>query len=101
MALSRGAMGLSAVCDCGISRSYSLTIYDVTTTLQSLWTRGRQCTSHSLASLYSVETLHAGLAWPMLGPFFRVSVSPPTCKQGCTGDGNTSPFACCGLDGVV
>ena len=25
MALPRGAMGLSAVCDCGISRSYSLT----------------------------------------------------------------------------
>ena len=28
MALPRGAMGLSAVCDCGISRSYSLTIFD-------------------------------------------------------------------------
>ena len=26
VALPRGAMGLSAVCDCGISRSYSLTI---------------------------------------------------------------------------
>ena len=26
MALPRGATGLSAVCDCGISRSYSLTI---------------------------------------------------------------------------
>ena len=26
MALPRGAMGLSAVCDCGISWSYSLTI---------------------------------------------------------------------------
>ena len=25
-ALPRGAMGLAAVCDCGISRSYSLTI---------------------------------------------------------------------------
>ena len=28
MALPRGAMGLSAVCDCGISGSYSLTIID-------------------------------------------------------------------------
>ena len=27
MALPRGAMGLYAVCDCGISRSYSLTIF--------------------------------------------------------------------------
>ena len=27
MALPRGATGLSAVCDCGISRSYSLTIF--------------------------------------------------------------------------
>ena len=27
MALPRGAMGLSAVCDCGISCSYSLTIF--------------------------------------------------------------------------
>ena len=27
MALPRGAMGLSAVCDCGISRSYLLTIF--------------------------------------------------------------------------
>ena len=27
--LPRGAMGLSAVCDCGISRSYSLTILNV------------------------------------------------------------------------
>ena len=26
MALPRGAMGLNAVCDCGISSSYSLTI---------------------------------------------------------------------------
>ena len=26
VALPRGAMGLSAVCDCGISRSYSVTI---------------------------------------------------------------------------
>ena len=26
-ALPRGATGLSAVCDCGISRSYSLTIF--------------------------------------------------------------------------
>ena len=26
MALSRGAMGLAAVCDCGISGSYSLTM---------------------------------------------------------------------------
>ena len=29
VALPRGAMGLSAVCDCGISRSYSLTIFAV------------------------------------------------------------------------
>ena len=29
MALPRGAMGLSAVCDCGISSSYSLTICGV------------------------------------------------------------------------
>ena len=28
MALPRGAMGWSAVCDCGISLSYSLTISD-------------------------------------------------------------------------
>ena len=27
MALPRSAMGLSAVCDCGISLSYSITIY--------------------------------------------------------------------------
>ena len=27
VALSHGAMGLSEVCDCGISRSYSLTIF--------------------------------------------------------------------------
>ena len=27
-ALFRGAMGLSAVCDCGISSSYSLTIFE-------------------------------------------------------------------------
>ena len=27
VALPRGATGLSAVCDCGISRSYSLTIF--------------------------------------------------------------------------
>ena len=27
MALPRGALGLSAVCDCGISRSYALTIF--------------------------------------------------------------------------
>ena len=27
VALPRGAMGLSAVCDCGISWSYSLTIF--------------------------------------------------------------------------
>ena len=27
LSLSRGAMGLSAVCDCGISWSYSLTIF--------------------------------------------------------------------------
>ena len=27
MAFPRGAMGLSAVCDCGISLSYSLTIF--------------------------------------------------------------------------
>ena len=27
VALPRGAMGLSAVCDCGISLSYSLTIF--------------------------------------------------------------------------
>ena len=27
MALPRGALGLSAVCDCGISCSYSLTIF--------------------------------------------------------------------------
>ena len=27
MALPRGAMGLPAVCNCGISRSYSLTIF--------------------------------------------------------------------------
>ena len=27
VALPRGSMGLSAVCDCGISLSYSLTIY--------------------------------------------------------------------------
>ena len=33
MALSRGAMGLSAVCDCGISLSYSLTILERTATL--------------------------------------------------------------------
>ena len=29
MALSRSAMGLSVVCDCGISCSYSLTIFYV------------------------------------------------------------------------
>ena len=29
MALPRGAMGLSAVCDCGISRSYSRTIFNI------------------------------------------------------------------------
>ena len=28
MTLPRDAMGLSAVCDCGISRSYSLNIFD-------------------------------------------------------------------------
>ena len=28
MALPRGALGLSAVCDCGISLSYSLTIFE-------------------------------------------------------------------------
>ena len=28
MALPRGANGLSAVCDCGISRSYTLTNYE-------------------------------------------------------------------------
>ena len=28
VALPRGAMGLSAVCDCGISLSYSLIIFD-------------------------------------------------------------------------
>ena len=27
VALPRGVMGLSAVCDCGISRSFSLTIF--------------------------------------------------------------------------
>ena len=31
VALPSDAMGLSAVCDCGISRSYSHTIFDVTT----------------------------------------------------------------------
>ena len=29
MALPRGAMGLSAVCDCGIFRSYSLSIFAI------------------------------------------------------------------------
>ena len=29
LALPRGAMGLSAVCDCGISWSYSLTIFGI------------------------------------------------------------------------
>ena len=29
VALPRGTMGLSAVCDCGISWSYSLTIFDL------------------------------------------------------------------------
>ena len=75
--------------------------YDVTTPVQSLWTRGRQCTSRSLTSVYSVETLHVGLTWPRLGPIFRVTVSLPTCKQGCTGDGTTYLFGCCGLAGVV
>ena len=28
VALPRGAMGLSAVCDCGISLSYSLTLFE-------------------------------------------------------------------------
>ena len=28
VALPRGAMGFSAVCDCGISGSYSLTIFE-------------------------------------------------------------------------
>ena len=32
MALPRGGMGLSAVCDCGISLSYSLTIFRVNAT---------------------------------------------------------------------
>ena len=27
MTLPRGVMGLSAVCDCGISRSYSLSVF--------------------------------------------------------------------------
>ena len=31
MALTRGTMGLSVVCDCGISCSYSLTIFGVLT----------------------------------------------------------------------
>ena len=30
VALPRGAMGVSAVCDCGISRSYSFTIFTLT-----------------------------------------------------------------------
>ena len=33
VALPRSVMGLSAVCDCGISWSYSLTILDVASTL--------------------------------------------------------------------
>ena len=34
MALPRGAMGLSVVCDCGISGSYSLTIFETSGDLQ-------------------------------------------------------------------
>ena len=33
-ALPRGAMGLSAVCECGISSSYSITIFIA---ISSLW----------------------------------------------------------------
>ena len=35
MALPHEALGLSAVCDCGISRSYSLTIFDCI--LDAMW----------------------------------------------------------------
>ena len=34
MALPRGAVGLSAVCDCGISCSYSLTIFGLVNVYQ-------------------------------------------------------------------
>ena len=37
MALPRGAMGLSAVCDCGISRSYSLTIFGTANMTFNFW----------------------------------------------------------------
>ena len=36
VALPHGAMGLSAVCECGISRSYSLTIFTVKNSAHSV-----------------------------------------------------------------
>ena len=45
VALPRGAMGLSVVCDCGISCSYSLTILIVYELLRVLLPQGRVCIS--------------------------------------------------------
>ena len=54
-ALHRGATGLSAVCDCGISRSYSLTIFVSVLWSHSLlamgWTAVCDC-GHILFSVY-------------------------------------------------
>ena len=58
---------------------------DVTTTVQSLWTRSRRCTSRSLPLVYFVETVHVGLARLQLGHVVMVIVSSPTCMQRCTG----------------
>ena len=56
----------------------------------------RRCTSRSLPSVYSVETVHFGLARPWVGPVVMVTISSPTCMQRCTGGCATSFFACCG-----
>ena len=37
VALPRDDMGLSAVCDCGISLSYSLTIFEISMDCMVLW----------------------------------------------------------------
>ena len=59
MALPRGAMGLSAICDCSISWSYSLTIFAQTTVV--LLIVSNQLTSND-SQLTFVMSLYAFIA---------------------------------------
>ena len=59
VALPRGAMGLSAVCDCGISWSYSLTIYEDFVDIF----RGHHKIGLYLGSFLKVKVQNGGIFW--------------------------------------